>query len=75
MLLGCTNPKNNKNVTIRTRTCSYSSSINITSYSDTYTIPGRKNQIQPSGTIFSNFSDNVAVLELTKTAVALPHCS
>ena len=35
----------------------------------------REEQIQRPGTTVSNFSDEVAALEDTKTAVALPHSS
>ena len=47
--------KKEKKIMYRTRTCSYGSK-NIT-----WILHG-KNQIQTSGTTFSNFSDNVAVL-------------
>ena len=60
--------KPKKNAMTRTRTCSYSSK-NIT------WIQYGKNQMQPSGTTFSNFCDNVAVLRACENAVALPHCS
>ena len=52
--------KNKRNTTTRTRTCSYSSeSITVLRY---MYVQNGKTQIQPSGTTFSNFSDDAAVL-------------
>ena len=65
----CTNPKiitKTKHGIVLVRTCSYSGKI-ITQ------IQHGENQIQPSGTTFSNFSDNVAVPSRGRKLLSLCH--